>query len=928
MKCLYLNARSILNKVDDLHLLISQVRPDIILITESWLSVRYDSSILDLTNNYVIFRKDRQDGNDPHGGVLLAVKINLNPISVQSNSNHEVLFVDLKNSELKVRLCVVYRPPSFDLTETRTLIEYIKRHTLISTNVCIVGDFNMPGIDWESYLCTDAIGRYLLDFVSELALCQLVKEPTRELNILDLVLCNSENMISNVEVHEPFSTSDHSYITFDMNYPEIDSSQELCFDYRNTDWELMRANLGLLDWDELMINLNLNCEEIWNVFKEIIHSLVNLYVPSYVKSGDSRNVPWCNPTLKRMSRVKKRMWKIYKRTQSRQHLIEYRSYSKETKIYARKCRSKYEKRKFQNKSVKSKEFFNYIDRRTKSRSGVSSLNTDSGLVSNDIQKANALNIHYSNIFTRDNGVIPNLPERMPSSSFSNVLISDETIIKAIKKLNPSGSYGIDDISPLMIKNVFPYLIKPLKYLFNVSLQTGCLPSDWKKGIICPIYKNTSQPHECSSYRPICLTSIVCKILEYLVQDQLTTYLMCNSLISEKQHGFLSKRSTTTNLLSFLDFCTRTLDEKQPVDVVYLDMAKAFDTVSHPKLLYKLSKIGIGGELLRWIENFLCGREQCVRVGSDKSDFTEVLSGIPQGTVLGPLLFVVYINDLNDHVLYSNVNLYADDSKIFKKVSTIDDRRELESDLLAIEAWMSDWQMSLNVEKSEILYMGYNNDNYQYSLNGQAINHKDVCRDLGVLINERLTFSNHCSKLARSAHFRRRQFEKAFACDDRDFRVSLFCTYIRPILESNTVVWCPHHIRDINLIENVQRKFTKYIPGMFRVPYQERLRMLGLETLEVRRIKSDLTFLFKLINEYVDFDCDGLFSFNLMNTRGHPLKINVQRYRLDLRKYFFINRVTPIWNSLPTQVVTADSVKGFRRGINSIDFSSFCYSHLE
>ena len=200
---------------------------------------------------------------------------------------------------------------------------------------------------------------------------------------------------------------------------------------------------------------------------------------------------------------------------------------------------------------------------------------------------------------------------------------------------------------------------------------------------------------------------------------------------------------------------------------------------------------------------------------------------------------------------------------------------------------------------------------------------EYCRDLGVCISSNLSPSKHCSNIANLAHFKCRQFCRTFACKDREFLLLLFRTYIRPILESNSQVWSPYFIRDIDKIENVQRKFTKYLPGLHNVPYPTRLEILSLDSLEVRRIRADLVLLFKIVRGLVDVDMLDLISFNSSSTRGHHLKLNVQYSRINCHKYYFIHRTIPIWNALPSAVITHDSISSFKKALININLSHYC-----
>ena len=274
-------------------------------------------------------------------------------------------------------------------------------------------------------------------------------------------------------------------------------------------------------------------------------------------------------------------------------------------------------------------------------------------------------------------------------------------------------------------------MKPLKVIFKKSIETGYVPSDWKSGLIVPIYKNNGKPTECSSYRPVCLTSVVCRLLESVILKQLVEYIHMNDLISSDQHGFLAGRSTCTNLISCLNDWTNLCNSCTNFDIIYFDFARAFDTVSHRKLLLKLRKLGIGGSILRWLEVFLTGRVQHVRVGKSLSPPEPVLSGIPQGTILGPLLFLLYIDDLGGVLSESTMKLYAGDSKVYRPSPGVSDCLKLAEDLLRIQEWLDEWQLQLNLSKCTVLNVGHSSIQFPYRgqsqmTNGFRSSYKNAC----------------------------------------------------------------------------------------------------------------------------------------------------------------------------------------------------------
>ena len=287
---------------------------------------------------------------------------------------------------------------------------------------------------------------------------------------------------------------------------------------------------------------------------------------------------------------------------------------------------------------------------------------------------------------------------------------------------------------------------------NRTLQDGILPEDWKLAHVTPIYKNKGAQNLAVNYRPVSLTSIVCKLMESILREHIINHLTNLKLLSNKQYGFLSKRSTVTQLLKYIDQCCESLSNGKVVDSVYFDFAKAFESVPHRRLCKKLEGYGVEGQILRWIKSFLYGRKQLVRVNEARSSVNSVVSGITQGSVLGPLLFVVYINDLPDKVV-SNLLLFADDRKIFKEVNSIQDSLLIQEDIEALEEWSKDWLLCFHPDKCHVLTLGKLENikhAHPYSLGGNQLEHVFSEKDLGILIDAALSFDEHIAKQVKKS----------------------------------------------------------------------------------------------------------------------------------------------------------------------------------
>ena len=328
---------------------------------------------------------------------------------------------------------------------------------------------------------------------------------------------------------------------------------------------------------------------------------------------------------------------------------------------------------------------------------------DSTVASNDKEKADALNIFFSSVFTLE--YLQNIPafEDRCENFLSSVDLSDKTIMVRFKKLKHKKSPGPDCIHPRILKELSEYLLVPLRILFTRSLSEGVLPNSWKISHVIPIFKGAKR--SCASnYKPVSLTYIICKMLESLIWDALIKHLLDNNLLVEYHHGFIWGRSCVTQLLKIMDTSTEILDEGYDVDIAYLDYRKAFDSVPYERLLIKLEGHGMKNPILGWIRNFLIGRSQRVMIDSDKFEWAPVASGILQGHVLRPVLFIIYVNDLPD-LIHSSIQMFADDTKVFNKITCSSDHEELQRDIDSLVEWSVAWQLKFNTAKCKIMHIG-------------------------------------------------------------------------------------------------------------------------------------------------------------------------------------------------------------------------------
>ena len=538
-------------------------------------------------------------------------------------------------------------------------------------------------------------------------------------------------------------------------------------------------------------------------------------------------------------------------------------------------------------------------------------------------KAAVLNAYYASVNVIDNGYMPVCHTPIFKHAIETVVFHARGVEAAINKLKPNLSSGPDNMPPLLFKKLKHSISKPLALLFNQLLSVGFVPESWKKAVIIPVYKHG--PAEMpKNYRPISLTSVAGKLMERGIANALYEHFSCNGLLSSVQHGFVKGKSTCTNLLECVNDWTVILQDKSSVTVAYIDFSKAFDTVSHEKLFARMHAYGIRGSLLKWIQNFLTGRTHQTRVGCALSDIADLLSGIVQGSGLGPVFFLVFIDGLAKVLESIGVvtKFFADDVKVYLQIIKDDDCITLQKALDHISHWASDWQLQVSVGKCNILHIGSSHGSHQYHIGNDVIPHVSQCIDLGVVMTSSLSPTEHICEITMKAHRRANSILRCFVCRNNSLLLRAFMVYVRPILEYNCVIWSPSLVRDIEQLEKVQRRFTKRLCGMKSLTYSERLRQLGLPSLELRRLHLDLVFCYKIVFGLVSVKLDDFFEIRSdSRTRGHAYKLFKSRCTSIIRSNFFTERVINIWNCLPP-TVNFTTLTSFRRTIQDVDFSRF------
>ena len=926
-----------MNKLAELETFVSINNPVVFGICESHIDSDTPDELICPTG-YRVFRKDR---NRFGGGVAVMIRKDVLVTEVTVSNNYdsvELCCVDLKFGDDYLRVIVYYRPPYYTFTDEQYLDLSLQCLSSLLTNttspIILMGDFNFPKVDWTHYSAPEnPLYNKFMTFVNENGLSQFVLQPTRQDNILDLVFTNASNLISDLQVDYTFSTSDHQLVKFSVNAGDSEviatNNQDdglLYYDFACADYDAMATYLSNVDWF-YEFSFVFNVDEYWHIFVYHLNVAIESYVPVKRKrislsNNKKRSYP---KSIRHMLNRKNVYWKRWRMTNDPRHNQAYKAYSAKCKEAIKDYYRNLEIKLVQSDNLG--RFYRYVNGKMSGRKLIPPIKNAAGnLITDNVSRANIFNEYFASVFTRDDNNLPQFTKRVDSTvKCCDVCFTPAKVLKVLQGLKSKNSHGPDGFPNILLKRLSTALCHPLAFVFQASFRSHVLPASWLHAIVIPVFKK-GPTSSTSNYRPISLTCVCCRVMERIINQELLSYLYQHGLISKCQHGFLHKRSTCTNLLESVYDWSIALNNKLTTDIVYIDFQKAFDTVSHQKLLNKLEGYGICGDLLAWLTAFLSNRTQVVSINGCTSDTVSITSGVPQGSVLGPTLFLLFINDIDEIFCGTNVcmKLFADDAKLYSSFDNFP--CDLQSVCDKLKIWADKWQMRIAFNKCTVQRIS-NRDNLitcnpGYSIGGHVLLQTNETRDLGVIIDNKLKFNSYVSTVVHKAHMRANVILRTFVTRDPDVLVQAFITYVRPILEYCTPVWSPYTVCNINKIESCQRWFTKRIKGLFGLDYTHRLAHLGLETLQIRRIKYDLQLCFKIINGDISLHCNMFDLSNLTHTRGHKYKLYKHQSNVNAHKYFFRNRVCDIWNMLPEYVVDAPSSDSFKRRLNSIDLSQF------
>ena len=674
-----------------------------------------------------------------------------------------------------------------------------------------------------------------------------------------------------------------------------------------------------------------NTDQAWTSFKRILFPLIDRHIPK-IKISSTSQPMWYDAETHNLCREKDRLHKKWRDTDpndidlKKQRGLKFSDSRRKFKnLVKRKMKDNFEDDDDTN--LITKKFWSYVKVNSKSYRIPELIHLGNVFRTEPLQQAELFNEHFFSQFSEVSHY--DTPVDVRNFLQLDIDFSPLRILDILNNLNVNKAVGPDKIHGRLLKNCSNVLSRPLSILFRKCYKSSIIPSEWKMALVVPVHKKGPKA-DVENYRPISLISLVMKVMEKLVRDELM--LRCNDIIDSRQHGFVPGKSCCTQLIGFCDSLALSLNSRIRSDVIYFDFAKAFDSVNHDIIITKLKSLyNINGLLLRFIKNYLHGRMQSVVLGNCSSRTLAVLSGVPQGSILGPSLFVLFLNDITLGLNPgTNIVMYADDTKLWREITCENDNVILQSDIDYLMDWAIRNKMRFHPSKCKVLMVSSFNPpfwdlpfgQHHYSMGEDFLDYADSEKDLGILINGTLNFNEHASMLYSKANQKFGLLKRTCHFVDSTSRKRvLYLTMVRSLFEHCPVVWRPASVSIIDKLEGLQKRALKWILNDYSVSYSNgplyyiHCKQLNILPIKFRFDYHDLKIFHEIVN---GFSCVTLPSY-IESFRGNRLRAshmdgkcyvstvmprNLQNNHSGSVKGFsnsYFYRAHLLWNRLPLSV---------------------------
>ena len=777
-------------------------------------------------------------------------------------------------------------------------------------------------------------GNKINSICQQFNLHNLIQEPTHfteiSSSIIDLVLTSNKNSVLLSGVGEPFLEQNIRYhcpvfCILEFNKSSCKSFTRHIWLYDRGDYDGLRDALSKSDWTAIQHN---NIDIYANQVTDLILNTAKTFIPNKNVIVRKTDPPWLTAKIKKMMRKRKRLYDKFKQSKTDSNMVKYKRYRNKVTNEIRKSKKSVTDKlsnKLLDSKLQPKDYWRTLKQFIKPHqsSSIPPLNANGTILDDDSDKANFLNDYFTKQTSLDDShaSLPATPLEN-TSTLNSLNITQAEVHETLMSLNVGKAVGPDTISNRLLQELALPLSAPLCNLFNFSLRTGQVPSSWKEAHVTPIHKK-NDPSDVSNYRPISLLNTMGKVLEKIVHKHVFNYFRDNNILTALQSGFVPGDSTVNQLLDLYNTFCKSLDDSKEVRAVFCDISKAFDRVWHRGLLYKLRRAGITGSLLSWFSHYLQDRKQRVVLPGASSNWSSVQAGVPQGSILGPLLFLLYINDIVEDI-HSSIRLFADDTSLYIIVEDpLDAAVTLNSDLSKIHRWASQWLVTFNPSKSESLLFS-RKVNYLYhpplTMNCQHITEVTEHKHLGLYFSSNGAWHDHMEYIKKKAWQRIYIMRRCKFLLDRRSLQTIYFSFIRPILEYADVVWNNCTKDEADELEFIQNEAARIVTGATRlVSIESVLVETGWEYLSERRKKHKLIFFYKMKNNLCPEYLSSLIPTTVGSSTSYSLcnanDIKTVHANSDLYYKSFLPSTIREWNELPRTVKESPTLASFKYKLN-------------
>ena len=933
-----INVASLLLHIEEIRIIMADQRLDLLAVNET----RLNSTITDDSihiNGYSIIRNDR---NRNGGGVCIYIRTSIDYClrnELIPLNEFEILSIDIKKPNSKAfNVTAAYRPPNCTAGFFEALEAIIRAIDIESKEHIVLGDLNCNYLSNSSNTPLSQLKQLSTTYQFQ----QLITEPTRitpnSSTLIDIILSNEPSKILKSGVLH-LGISDHSmvYAVRKFSIPTKNTQKHVTTrSFKNFKSDAFREELKSVPWD--IINKCNTPDKMVDLWESMFLKIANTHAPMKTRRVRNKKSPWITSELRKLI-INRNI--IKEQAALTKNISDWNNYKKERNRVnneIKKAKANYYKTEVEESTGNPKAIWKIINeltnRKCTSNSSITELKVDNNSFKKPAEICEILNDHFTSIG-------PKLASSLPSGSvqfesyikpvsttFNMRHTSASEVLTLISKLSPNKATGLDNISCRLLKEAGPIIAFSLACIINKSIDTGLFPSKWKRAKVFPLYKHSDRT-SAQNYRPISVLPAISKICERVIYDQLYCYLNSNGLLSKHQSGFRSLHSTVTALLHLTNDWYLNIDNGLTNLVVFLDLAKAFDTVSHDILLKKLELYGLKGVTLEWFSSYLSDRQQQCVVEECVSKPKLIKCGIPQGSILGPLLFLIYINDLPGCLLHTKVHMYADDTTLYSSsTSTAELYTKVNEDLNRVRDWLLANKLSLNVTKTEYMFLTTNfrlsnlGKDQAIKIGKNQIERVKSTKYLGVYLNENLKWSDHVNQLCSKVNKSIRALKQARDYASLDILNIIYKSLIQPVFDYCDVVWDNLDKGLATKLQKLQNRAARIITFQnYDVRSAQLRKQLNWEDLATRRQRHLSLFMHNIVNNKTPNYLSDLFS-NARETNPYKCKLRNTEFNIDFShapktdygKGAFCYRGGMLWNSLQRDTKASQSKTIFIKNI--------------